>query len=103
GLCGIAPCPDHRPEKAWKWTAPGTTDTSADTPPRPNWLLPEPRPCRADELRLIDGPERIEAGWWDGQDCRRDYWTAHDRHGNRLWVFREYKPREGWFVHGLFG
>jgi len=103
GLCSIAPCPDHRPEKAWKWTPPGTTTTDADTPPRPNWLLPEPRPCRSGELRLIDGPERIEAGWWDGQDCRRDYWTAHDRHGNRLWVFREYKPRDGWFVHGLFG
>lgn len=103
GLCSIAPCPDHRPEKAWKWTPPGTTTTAADTPPRPNWLLPEPRPCRAGELRLIDGPERIETGWWDGRDCRRDYWTAHDRHGNRLWVFREYKPRNGWFVHGLFG
>ncbi|HKL51786.1 MAG TPA: DNA polymerase Y family protein, partial [Wenzhouxiangellaceae bacterium] len=93
GLCSIAPCPDHRPEKAWKWTPPGTTGTDAATQPRPNWLLPEPRPCKAGELRLIDGPERIEAGWWDGQDCRRDYWTAHDRHGNRLWVFREYKPR----------
>lgn len=21
GLCGMAPWPDHRPEKAWKWTA----------------------------------------------------------------------------------
>jgi protein ImuB len=103
GLCSIAPCPDHRPEKAWKWTPPGTTTTAVDSPPRPNWLLPEPRPCQTDELRLIDGPERIEAGWWDGRDCRRDYWTAHDRHGNRLWVFREYKPRDGWFVHGLFG
>ena len=103
GLCSIAPCPDHRPEKAWKWTAPGTTGTGADTPPRPNWLLPEPRPCKAGELRLIDGPERIEAGWWDGQDCRRDYWVAHDERGHRLWVFREYKPRDGWFVHGVFG
>jgi len=103
GLCSIAPCPDHRPEKAWKWTPPGTTTPDVETPPRPNWLLPEPRPCRIDELRLIEGPERIETGWWDGQDCRRDYWTAHDRHGNRLWIFREYKPRDGWFVHGLFG
>ncbi|MGK7296711.1 MAG: Y-family DNA polymerase [Candidatus Wenzhouxiangella sp. M2_3B_020] len=102
-LCGLAPCPDHRPERAWKWTAPGETATAAELPPRPNWLLPEPRPCRVDDLRMIDGPERIESGWWDGKDCRRDYWTAHDRHGNRLWVFREYKPRQGWFVHGLFG
>lgn len=102
-LCGIAPCPDHRPEKAWRWTRPGTTTQAAQTPPRPSWLLPEPRPCRVERLHLLDGPERIESGWWDGHDCRRDYWTAHDLHGNRLWVFREYKPRSGWFVHGLFG
>lgn len=102
-LCSIAPCADHRPEKAWRWAPPGTTTPATDSPPRPSWLLPEPRPCQVDRLRLLDGPERIESGWWDGHDCRRDYWTAHDRHGNRLWVFREYKPRRGWFVHGLFG
>ncbi|MDT8408778.1 MAG: DNA polymerase Y family protein [Wenzhouxiangellaceae bacterium] len=103
GLCSITPCPDHRPEKAWKWSAPGTTDAGCETPPRPNWLLQQPRPCRVEHFSLIDGPERIEAGWWDGHDCRRDYWTARDRHGNKLWIFREYKPRTGWFVHGLFG
>ncbi len=103
GLSGLAPRADHRPERAWQWTAPGRTVPAPESPPRPNWLLPEPRPCRVDDLRLIDGPERIESGWWDGHDCRRDYWTAHDRHGNRLWIFREYKPRDGWFVHGLFG
>ncbi len=103
GLCGVAPKSDHRPEKAWAWSKPGTTAVAEDTPERPAWLLPEPRPCRADDLRLIDGPERIETGWWDGQDCRRDYWVAHDASGHRLWVFREYKPRDGWFVHGVFG
>jgi len=103
GLRGISPHPDHRPENAWRWTEPGTSGTLVDSPPRPNWLLPEPRPCKVEELRLIDGPERIESGWWDGHDCRRDYWTAHDRGGNRLWIFREYKPRDGWFIHGLFG
>jgi len=103
GLCGITPRPDHRPEKAWAWTDTGSSAAEGISRPRPNWLLPEPRPCRIDDLRLIDGPERIESGWWDGHDCRRDYWSAHDCHGNRLWVFREYKPRDGWFVHGLFG
>ncbi len=104
GLAGIAPCPDHRPERAWRWSEPGTsTALSKKCPPRPNWLLPAPRPCRIERLRLLDGPERIETGWWDSHDCRRDYWIAHDRHGNRLWIFREYKPRTGWFVHGLFG
>lgn len=102
-LRSIAARPDHRPEKAWCWSEPGCTQPATGFPERPSWLLPEPRPCRIEGLRLIDGPERIETGWWDGQDCRRDYWIAHDRHGNRLWVFREYKPRNGWFVHGLFG
>jgi protein ImuB len=102
-LCSIAPRSDHRPEHAWQWTEPGRAQVDQESPPRPAWLLPDPKPCRVDDLRLIDGPERIESGWWDGHDCRRDYWTAHDRHGNRLWVFREYKPRDGWFVHGLFG
>lgn len=102
-LRSIAPCPDHRPENSWRWSAPGSSSSSTGSAERPGWLLPKPRPCHIKGLRLIEGPERIESGWWDGHDCRRDYWIAHDRHGNRLWVFREYKPRRGWFVHGLFG
>ncbi|MGY6588478.1 MAG: Y-family DNA polymerase [Wenzhouxiangella sp.] len=103
-LVGITDCPDHRPEKAWAWTLPGNSASEAPacSQPRPSWLLPSPRPCRADRLELIDGPERIESGWWDGQDCRRDYWTAVDRNGLKLWVFEEFKPRSGWFIHGIF-
>ncbi|MEE4304538.1 MAG: DNA polymerase Y family protein [Wenzhouxiangella sp.] len=102
GLSGLAPQPDHRPEKAWRWVEPGTTSSCEDERPRPTWLLPVPRPCRRENLRLEDGPERIEAGWWDEEDCRRDYFVARDRHGRRLWVFHEHQPREGWFIHGLF-
>ncbi|MGY6629729.1 MAG: Y-family DNA polymerase [Wenzhouxiangella sp.] len=103
-LVGIADRPDHRPEKAWAWTLPGEGSGQAAIypQPRPSWLLPSPRPCRADRLKLIDGPERIESGWWDGQDCRRDYWTAIDANGLKLWVFKEFKPRSGWFIHGIF-
>ena len=93
GLAGLAPQPDHRPEKSWRWVEPGTPTGCTDERPRPTWLLPEPRPCRRDNLRLEDGPERIEAGWWDEQDCRRDYFVARDRHGRRLWVFHEHQPR----------
>ncbi|MCC5864963.1 MAG: DNA polymerase Y family protein [Wenzhouxiangella sp.] len=103
GLAGLAPAADHRPEKAWRWVAPGTTEPCHERRPRPAWLLDHPRPCRREEVRLEEGPERIEAGWWDGQDCRRDYWIARDRSGRRLWIFHEYKPREGWFIHGMFG
>ncbi len=102
-VCGLVCRADHRPERAWDWTRPGSQTPSITPPPRPGWLLPDPRPCRAETLVLEDGPERIETGWWDGRDCRRDYWTASDRQGRRLWVFREYKPRDGWFIHGVFG
>ncbi|WP_376695437.1 Y-family DNA polymerase [Wenzhouxiangella sp. EGI_FJ10305] len=102
GLSGLAPQPDHRPEKAWRWVEPGTSVRCEDERPRPTWLLPAPRPCRRENLHLEEGPERIEAGWWDEEDCRRDYFVARDRHGRRLWVFHEHQPREGWFIHGLF-
>ena len=29
-------------------------------------------------LQLLDGPERIETGWWDGEDMARDYYIARD-------------------------
>lgn len=102
GLSGLAPQPDHRPEKAWRWVEPGTPASCEEERPRPTWILPEPRPCRRENLYLEDGPERIEAGWWDEEDCRRDYFVARDRHGRRLWVFHEHLPREGWFIHGVF-
>jgi len=102
GLAGLAIRPDHRPEKAWRWVEPGTLVRCEDERARPTWLLPEPQSCRRENLHLEEGPERIEAGWWDGEECRRDYFIARDRHGRRLWVFREHRPREGWFVQGLF-
>ena len=54
-------------------------------------------------LRLMSEPERIETGWWDGGEVARDYYTAVDLHGVRLWVFRERDEPHGWFLHGVFG
>lgn len=42
--------------------------------------------------------ERIESGWWDGQEIRRDY-TTLDIDGTRIWVFREIKTGN-WFLQG---
>lgn len=78
---------------------------------RPLWLLREPqclevangRPRHAGSLRLIDGPERLETGWWDGGDISRDYYVARDARGGRLWIYRERLPPHRWFLHGLFG
>ena len=54
-------------------------------------------------MSLVSGPERIESGWWDGEDVQRDYFVAEDRSGLRLWVFRERAGERRWFLHGIFG
>ena len=54
---------------------------------------------------LRDGPERIESGWWDGADVRRDYFIATTPAGETVWIYRDhrYGIDDGeWFLHGLF-
>jgi protein ImuB len=77
--------------------------------PRPLWLLDEARPLgvvfEAKPWILRDGPERIESGWWDGRDCRRDYFVAENPQGEIVWIYRDhrYGTDDGeWFLHGLF-
>lgn len=77
---------------------------------RPLWLLPQPvplkqvdrRPWLQGPLTLVQGPERIEAGWWDGADVARDYFVAHDTCGETVWIYREHNTSLGWFLHGIF-
>ena len=47
------------------------------------------------------GPERIEAGFWDDAEVRRDYWVVVLDDGQVLWVFQDL-DRGGWAIHGLF-
>ncbi len=83
---------------------------------RPVWLLAKPQPLREEAgtpllggrpLWLVAGPERIEAGWWDGAFAARDYFIAQADDGALLWVyrFRHAPPAEasGWYLHGRFG
>jgi protein ImuB len=128
GLCLV---PEHRPEAAQaengvipvsrspqgeglRPNAPGGRGQPAEVPggtsPRPVWLLAEPQPLAGDEqpryeglLEIEEGPERIESGWWDGRDVRRDYYVARTRAGARVWIFRERRTPRGWFLHGVFG
>ncbi|MCP5328735.1 MAG: DNA polymerase Y family protein [Steroidobacteraceae bacterium] len=125
GLCRVA---EHRPEHAWRKTEPDIATAGKSMPAkggvpaggkgsagasaghegggRPLWLLPAPQPLRAAvcrALQLLEGPERIESGWWDGRDIARDYYTARDADGVLLWVFRERRSPHGWFLHGVFG
>ena len=81
----------------------------AAVPPRPLWLLEQAQPLGAvletKPWILRDGPERIESGWWDGRDCRRDYFVAETPHGGIVWIYRDhrYATDDGeWFLHGLF-
>src|SRR5699024_3512049 len=64
---------DPRPEHAC-----GRANSSEPAPDRlshrPAWLLPEPVPLHDRITRILAGPERIESGWWDGNDIRRDYY-----------------------------
>jgi protein ImuB len=103
-VCGLATHPDHRPEHAWRRVEPGEWDPHEDrTPgPRPLWLL---QPTRLEEgnFTVLAGPERIESGWWDGDEARRDYFVARLTDGALAWVYREADlSRDQWFLHGLF-
>jgi protein ImuB len=88
----------------------GNVPLRGNVPPRPLWLLAEPQPLDGREhpryegrLEFEEGPERIESGWWDGRDVRRDYYVARTAGGMRLWVFRERRAEGRWFLHGVFG
>ena len=101
-VSGLAGVEDHRPEYSWRRR---DLDEPADCTAlahRPTWLLPKPLRCRIEDYQVLAGPERIESGWWDGRDCRRVYFIVRDCHGSLLWAFRAYKPRPGWYLHGIF-
>ncbi len=67
--------------------------------PRPVWLLAEPLSIPAPQL--LQGPERIESGWWDGKGVARDYYIARQAQGARLWVYQE-RQTGHWYLHGVF-
>jgi protein ImuB len=98
----LLPHADHRPERAWQKRV---EDAAAFPAPaiceRPLWLLDPPRPLQQSTQR-ISGPERIESGWWDGQDASRDYYIAETDSGCRLWIYLDRRQQDGWYVHGIF-
>jgi protein ImuB len=125
---GAAPAVAESPARAGTTnragSRPADAGSAADTPAappaparltRPAWLLPEPQalPERQHQpllegraLQLLAGPERIEAGWWEGTPALRDYFIAQAHDGALVWIYRLRLPREdepgGWFLHGRF-
>ena len=112
---GIEAVADHRPEYASRdFDQAEGRKAGPDAPvagqARPLWLLREPRPlaCRDGQplyhgpVALVSGPERIESGWWSGDDVRRDYYVGEEENGCRLWVYRERDGGRHWYLHGYF-
>ncbi len=99
---GLAARADHRPECAWQSSHPSRLETYPTTGPRPGWLLAEPQSLHEGSLRILAGPERIESGWWDGSDVRRDYYLIETHAGQRGWAFRSLAGGplllHGWFA-----
>jgi protein ImuB len=118
---GIALGDDHRPEKGWttgdrpllssRATHIAKADNRGLSPVvRPVFLLQSPRklitregePTYQGSLTLEAGPERIEAGWWDGEEVCRDYYVATNPVGEAFWIFREHRDLQAWYLHGMF-
>lgn len=116
-VLGLTSVAEHRPQYAW-----GARNLLARKVSealalfrrglhRPLWMLSEPALLDVDEgcpvhfgrLRLLDGPERLETGWWDEDGIARDYYTAVNPRGMRLWIFRDRSSQSDWYLHGFFG
>lgn len=114
---GIGLLAEHRPELVWTKLIEELQQRRLDRAhlspwahERPLWLLPSP--LMLDRgisslsyegvLRKESEPERIETGWWDGRDIRRDYYTVATARGERLWVYQDCETHE-WYLHGIFG
>jgi protein ImuB len=129
------PQADHRPERMQRWQAArqsldsqGAAASQSAKRARPcdalypPWLLREPvrlevrgeKPHYQGPLRLLEGPHRLETGWWDAQSQAagaRDYFIARSDEAGLLWVYRErLASRAGdgemapvrWFLQGIY-
>ena len=115
---GIGAVAAHRPEHAWRHRidppAAGVRSGNPDHPAcplqaRPLWLLPTPEKRGQSPFYSLkkgsdpfSGIERIESGWWDGQDVRRDYHIVVGPGGEKLWLYRDCRTHQ-WYLHGIFG
>jgi protein ImuB len=111
---GLSVVAEHRPEYAWNAAEPCSNHISPVpgelvNRSRPLWLLEQPlllqarcnNPVQHGVVISLGDAERIESGWWDGRDIRRDYYKAVNHLGVRLWIYRDCR-NSAWYLHGLF-
>ncbi|MCW8125648.1 Y-family DNA polymerase [Microbulbifer halophilus] len=117
-LSGVTLRESHLPEQAW---------ASADTlvlqsgrnrkghqlnpvnAPRPTWLLQRPDKLQSrehrlfyrGEIKLLQGPERIDGYWWQHGRHGRDYYIARGEEGGLYWVFQDLTS-EDWYLQGIY-
>lgn len=106
---------EHRPARAWRkrqWQPKKPSPPPLLGAKRPPCLLEPPHLLHdhagtplldARPLELLDGPERIESGWWDGHPIRRDYYIAQTAQQQTVWIFQELGKQHQWFLQGYFG
>lgn len=101
-VLGLCTHPDHRPEHAWRQEVSGSSDPLLNPPRRPGWLLAEPVVMNEVTTQILAGPERLESGWWDGDDIRRDYYLVRTQRDQLAWVFRPMGQDGPFWLHGWF-
>lgn len=115
---GVTTVAEHRPQYAWMpadlaeagTAVPSYWCEESRVLRRPLWLLPEPKPLAVEQgtpvyqgvLKLLDRPERLETGWWDGNGIARDYYVAVNPAGIHVWVYQD-RWSDSWYLHGIFG
>ena len=87
----------HRPLRLWP--TPKRIDVQRVVPGGPPWKFQ----WAGTDYRITRawGPERIETGWWRGDDVQRDYYIVATDVGTRFWLFLRQED-ERWFLHGCF-
>ncbi|WP_266158096.1 Y-family DNA polymerase [Dyella silvatica] len=93
---------DPRPEQAQTSAEAVKYTHAVEALPRPTWLLDPPIPLRGPVPTILAGPERLETGWWDGGDLRRDYYVVRTAQGQCAWVFCAPGEQGPWMLQGWF-
>ncbi len=100
-----------------------TTNLQLSTEPGalyPSWLLATPQSLQVQHaqpqfhgpLALLAGPQRLEAGWLEGETpALRDYFVARSQRHGLLWIYCDRlggkdgqgaKDAAQWYLHGVF-